>query len=125
VDSAIGVVVGYGIVRLISDGYWLLTRREGMGYGDGKLLAVIGALLAGRRWSSRSSAAPCWDRSWAWASCCGSAGAARGRPRRRRGGGNPHAPRGDSLRPVHRGRALAYLFLQQQIGVQVDLFLHP
>jgi len=40
----IGIVVGYGIVRAISDGYYFLTRREGMGYGDGKLLAVIGAL---------------------------------------------------------------------------------
>lgn len=41
----IGIAVGYGVVRLISDGYWLLTRREGMGYGDGKLLAIIGALF--------------------------------------------------------------------------------
>ena len=41
----IGIAAGYGVVRLISDGYWLLTQREGMGYGDGKLLAIIGALL--------------------------------------------------------------------------------
>jgi len=40
----IGIAVGYGVVRLISDGYWLITHREGMGYGDGKLLAIIGAL---------------------------------------------------------------------------------
>jgi len=39
-----GIAVGYGLVRLISDGYWLLTKREGMGYGDGKLLAIIGAI---------------------------------------------------------------------------------
>jgi leader peptidase (prepilin peptidase) / N-methyltransferase len=44
-DGLIGAAVGYGVVRLIADGYWLLTKREGMGYGDGKLLAVIGALL--------------------------------------------------------------------------------
>lgn len=44
-DGLIGAVVGYGVVRLIADGYWLVTRREGMGYGDGKLLAVIGALF--------------------------------------------------------------------------------
>ncbi len=43
-QGLIGIAVGYGIVRAISDGYWILTRREGMGYGDGKLLAVIGAL---------------------------------------------------------------------------------
>jgi leader peptidase (prepilin peptidase) / N-methyltransferase len=44
-DGLIGAALGYGVVRLIADGYWMLTKREGMGYGDGKLLAVIGALL--------------------------------------------------------------------------------
>jgi leader peptidase (prepilin peptidase)/N-methyltransferase len=44
-SGLIGAAVGYGIVRLIADGYWLLTKREGMGYGDGKLLAIIGALF--------------------------------------------------------------------------------
>jgi leader peptidase (prepilin peptidase)/N-methyltransferase len=43
-DGLIGAAVGYGVVRLISDGYYYLTGREGLGYGDGKLLAVIGAL---------------------------------------------------------------------------------
>src|SRR5688572_29348481 len=37
-DGLIGAAVGYGIVRLVSDGYYFLTRREGLGYGDGKLL---------------------------------------------------------------------------------------
>jgi leader peptidase (prepilin peptidase)/N-methyltransferase len=41
----IGAAVGYGVVRLIADGYYYLFKREGMGYGDGKLLAVIGALF--------------------------------------------------------------------------------
>jgi leader peptidase (prepilin peptidase)/N-methyltransferase len=44
-DGLIGAALGYGIVRLIADGYWLVTKREGMGYGDGKLLAIIGALF--------------------------------------------------------------------------------
>jgi leader peptidase (prepilin peptidase)/N-methyltransferase len=44
-DGLIGAAVGYGVVRLIADGYWYVTKREGMGYGDGKLLAVIGALF--------------------------------------------------------------------------------
>ncbi len=44
VTGLVGVAVGYGVVRVISDGYWLVAGREGMGYGDGKLLAVIGAL---------------------------------------------------------------------------------
>jgi leader peptidase (prepilin peptidase) / N-methyltransferase len=47
-DGLIGAVVGYGVVRLIADGYWLITKREGMGYGDGKLLAIIGALFGWR-----------------------------------------------------------------------------
>lgn len=47
-DTAIGVAVGYGVVRAISDGYYYLTGREGLGYGDGKLLALVGALLGWR-----------------------------------------------------------------------------
>lgn len=44
-EGLIGAAVGYGVVRIIADGYALLRGRQGMGYGDGKLLAVIGALL--------------------------------------------------------------------------------
>jgi leader peptidase (prepilin peptidase)/N-methyltransferase len=39
-----GIAVGYGLIRLVSDGYYYATGREGLGYGDGKLLAVVGAL---------------------------------------------------------------------------------
>jgi len=44
-DAVIGAAVGYMILWSI---YWLfklLTGKEGMGYGDFKLLAVIGALV--------------------------------------------------------------------------------
>jgi leader peptidase (prepilin peptidase) / N-methyltransferase len=44
-DRLIGAVVGYLAVRIIADGYYYLTGREGLGLGDGKLLAVIGAVL--------------------------------------------------------------------------------
>jgi leader peptidase (prepilin peptidase)/N-methyltransferase len=44
----IGAVIGYGVIRLVSDGYYLLTRRHGLGYGDGKLLAIVGAYLGWR-----------------------------------------------------------------------------
>jgi leader peptidase (prepilin peptidase)/N-methyltransferase len=41
----IGAAAGYLLVRIIADGYYYLTGREGLGLGDGKLLAVIGAVL--------------------------------------------------------------------------------
>jgi len=44
-ERAIGAVAGYLLVRLIADGYYYTTGREGLGLGDGKLLAVMGALL--------------------------------------------------------------------------------
>jgi leader peptidase (prepilin peptidase) / N-methyltransferase len=47
-DAAIGLAAGYLFVRLIADGYYYLTGREGMGYGDGKLLSLIGGLLGWR-----------------------------------------------------------------------------
>ncbi|MSP16036.1 MAG: prepilin peptidase [Myxococcales bacterium] len=43
-EALIGAAVGYGVVRLVSDGYYRLTGREGLGYGDGKLLAIVGGL---------------------------------------------------------------------------------
>jgi leader peptidase (prepilin peptidase) / N-methyltransferase len=44
-ERAIGAAAGYLLVRLIADGYYYLTGREGLGLGDGKLLAMMGALL--------------------------------------------------------------------------------
>lgn len=44
-ERAIGLVAGYAAVRLISDAYYYLRGREGLGLGDGKLLSMIGALL--------------------------------------------------------------------------------
>jgi leader peptidase (prepilin peptidase)/N-methyltransferase len=125
-DSAIGVVAGYGVVRLISDGYWLLTRREGMGYGDGKLLAVIGALLGWKAvvfslfggamlGSVLGVGLLLWQRRRA-PEATGAGAEDAGIPMR-----HVEIPFG----PYLIGAALAYLFLQQQIGVQVDLFLHP
>ncbi len=44
-DSIIGAVAGYGVFWLIAKIFLLLTKREGMGYGDFKLLAMLGAFL--------------------------------------------------------------------------------
>jgi leader peptidase (prepilin peptidase)/N-methyltransferase len=43
--SLIGIVFGGGFLALMAYGYYLLTKREGMGMGDVKLLAMIGAFL--------------------------------------------------------------------------------
>jgi prepilin signal peptidase PulO-like enzyme (type II secretory pathway) len=44
-QRALGAVLGYALVRIISDVYYYTTGREGLGLGDGKLLAMMGALL--------------------------------------------------------------------------------
>jgi leader peptidase (prepilin peptidase)/N-methyltransferase len=43
--AALGVLIGGGILYLIAFGYELLTKREGMGGGDIKLLAMLGAFF--------------------------------------------------------------------------------
>jgi leader peptidase (prepilin peptidase) / N-methyltransferase len=44
-ESIIGILAGGGSLFLVAWGYQLLTRREGMGGGDIKLLAMIGAFI--------------------------------------------------------------------------------
>jgi len=45
VDSLIGLVVGGGGLFLIAEGYYRLRHEEGLGMGDVKMLAMIGAFL--------------------------------------------------------------------------------
>jgi leader peptidase (prepilin peptidase)/N-methyltransferase len=44
-ERAIGLVAGYLVLRLISDFYYYVLKREGLGLGDAKLLALIGGAL--------------------------------------------------------------------------------
>ena len=44
-DSLLGILVGGGSLLLIAETYTRLTKKEGMGGGDIKLLAMIGAAL--------------------------------------------------------------------------------
>lgn len=44
-DSLLGIVIGGGSLYLVAWSYFALTGKEGMGGGDIKLLAMIGALL--------------------------------------------------------------------------------
>ena len=43
--SLIGAAAGAGVVMLIRTVYWVVFRIEGMGFGDVKLMAMIGAFL--------------------------------------------------------------------------------
>jgi len=43
--SIIGAIAGYMVLWLVYQGFKLATGKEGMGYGDFKLLAVFGAWL--------------------------------------------------------------------------------
>ena len=44
-DSLIGAGAGAGVVMLIRTVYWVIFKVEGMGFGDVKLMAMIGAFL--------------------------------------------------------------------------------
>ena len=44
-EGLIGAAVGYGVPWLIGEIYFRIKKREGLGLGDGMLLAVVGALL--------------------------------------------------------------------------------
>lgn len=44
-DSLLGALLGGGSLLLVAGAYYLLTKQEGMGLGDVKLLAMMGAFL--------------------------------------------------------------------------------
>lgn len=45
IDSIIGIGLGGGVLLGLAAGYFMITKREGMGGGDIKLLAMIGAFI--------------------------------------------------------------------------------
>jgi leader peptidase (prepilin peptidase)/N-methyltransferase len=47
VDRLLGAALGYAIFALIAWGYWRWRGREGLGMGDAKLLAALGAWVGG------------------------------------------------------------------------------
>ncbi len=47
-DLLLGMASGYGIVMVTAELAWWVLKREGMGYGDAKLLMLVGALLGWR-----------------------------------------------------------------------------
>jgi leader peptidase (prepilin peptidase)/N-methyltransferase len=44
-DSLIGIVAGGGVLFLIAEGYYRIRHEEGLGMGDVKMLAMVGAFL--------------------------------------------------------------------------------
>ncbi|MDX1512734.1 MAG: A24 family peptidase [Gammaproteobacteria bacterium] len=44
-DAVVGAICGYGILWIVYQAFRLLTGKEGMGFGDFKLLAALGAWL--------------------------------------------------------------------------------
>jgi leader peptidase (prepilin peptidase) / N-methyltransferase len=48
-DALLGAVVGGGLLWLVSELYFWMRRREGMGLGDVKMMLMAGAFLGARR----------------------------------------------------------------------------
>jgi leader peptidase (prepilin peptidase)/N-methyltransferase len=48
IDLVLGMVAGYGGVAVTAELAYFMLKREGMGYGDAKLLMLVGALLGWR-----------------------------------------------------------------------------
>jgi leader peptidase (prepilin peptidase)/N-methyltransferase len=49
IDSLLGAVVGSGLLWLVAEGYFRLRGREGMGLGDVKMMAAVGAFFGLKR----------------------------------------------------------------------------
>jgi len=45
VDSLLGALVGGGLLWIVAEGYFRLRGREGMGLGDVKMMAMVGAFV--------------------------------------------------------------------------------
>ena len=45
IDSLLGIVIGYGLIRLVDEFYFRFKKLRGIGQGDAKLLAAIGSIL--------------------------------------------------------------------------------
>jgi leader peptidase (prepilin peptidase)/N-methyltransferase len=49
VDALLGAALGTGLLWVVAEGYFRLRGREGMGLGDVKMMAMVGAFLGVKR----------------------------------------------------------------------------
>jgi leader peptidase (prepilin peptidase) / N-methyltransferase len=49
VDAILGAIIGSGLLWVVAEGYFRLRGREGMGLGDVKMMAAVGAFLGLKR----------------------------------------------------------------------------
>lgn len=47
-DAALGAFIGGGSIAVIILTYWLIRKIEGMGWGDAKMMAMLGAMMGWR-----------------------------------------------------------------------------
>jgi leader peptidase (prepilin peptidase)/N-methyltransferase len=48
-DAALGAIAGSGLLWIVAEGYFRIRGREGMGLGDVKMMAAVGAFLGLKR----------------------------------------------------------------------------
>jgi len=101
-QSGLGILLGGGLLYAIAYGYYAMTGRDGMGGGDIKLLAMIGAFLG---WQSLLFVV--------FASSMGGSVVGVVAMLKQKKGGLTRIPFGPFLALA----ALAYLFLQEQINL--------
>lgn len=109
-QSGLGILLGGGVLFAIAGSYYLVTRREGMGGGDIKLLAMIGAFLG---WQSLPFVV-------FGSSVLGSI-AGIGAMIKQRKGGKTVIPYG----PFLSGAAILYMFFDERIDLFIRQLLQP
>lgn len=107
-DSGLGLILGGGSLYAVALGYYLVTKREGMGGGDIKLLAMIGAFLG---WQSLAFVI--------FGSSVLGALAGIGAMIKQKKGGQAVIPYG----PFLSGAALLYMFFHEKIHLYMMLYL--
>lgn len=109
-QSGLGVLMGGGVLYAVAAGYFLATRREGMGGGDIKLLAMLGAFLG---WQSLPFVV--------FGSALLGAVVGIGAMIKQKKGGRTVIPYG----PFLSAAALLYMFFREEIDLAMKMYFMP